>query len=581
MILPSGDRTAAHLGGDSTAGHRGGGKHVRTIGRRAAVAASSDGPWTVGLALLLVAGAVVLVHETAGLTFWADEWQWILYRRGSSLATYLAPHNPHLSLVPIAIYKALFATVGLRHYWPYRALLIGDQLLCVTLVFIYARRRVGGYMALLVAAMIMFFGPGWQDILWTFQIGWLTPVAAGVGALLLLDRRDRLGHMGACVLLIVGLASAGPALAVAAGVLVDVLLRRRPRDLWIPGIPLVLYALWAARYETTSLDLHAIPRVPTFAFHAADGVFSSLAGLANIDVLTGHGAYVTWGTPILVVALVLGGWRLVSLGRLPFRVLSLLVIPLAFWALTGAGRAYVATNGYVFSFSGDESRYLYIGAVFVLLLVVEVLRGWRPTLRVGAGLGVLVAGSIVSNLGTLRDGSAYLHAASDQAEGALGGLEISRHIVAPTFVSNGFIFGILKARPWFAAERDLGSAAVLPGPIPTLDPPARQAADAQLIRIQGLAMHPRPAAASSQPGCLPVPPGTRELTLPAGGMRIVAEADAITLGVRRFGPGPTPLGRLGAHQTASLSVRPDLSRAPWRVSVSSRATVLVCPSAPA
>lgn len=533
----------------------------------------------LGLVLLLVAGAVVLVHETSGLTFWADEWQWILNRRGSGLATYLAPHNPHLSLVPIAIYKALFATVGLRHYWPYRALLIGEQLLCVTLVFIYARRRAGGYIALLAAAMIMFFGPGWQDILWTFQIGWLTPVAAGVGALLLLDRRDLRGDLGACALLLIGLASAGPALAVAAGVLVDVLLRRRPRDLWIPGIPIALYALWAAHYETASLDLHAIPRLPSFVFHAADGVFSSLAGLADINVFTGHGAFITWGTPILVMAVILGGWRLVSLGRVPPRVLTLLVISLGFWTITGAGRAYVAANGHVLTFSGDESRYLYIGAVFVVLLIVELLHGWRPTLRVGAVLGVLVAASIASNLGTLRDGSNYLHAATDGTEGALGGLEISRHLVAPTFVSNGFIFGILTAGPWFAAERDLGSAAVLPGPVPTLDPAARKAADEQIIRIQGLALRPRPAAASSDRGCLRLPAGTRELTLPASGMRIVAGPDGAALGVRRFGSTPTALGELGARRATILSVRPDLSAAPWRVSVSSLTGTLVCPTA--
>jgi hypothetical protein len=260
-------------------------------------------------------------------------------------------------------------------------------------------------------------------------------------------------------------------------------------------------------------------------------------------------------------------------------VLTLLVIPLAFWAITGVGRAYDAVNGLVFRFSGDESRYLYVGAVFVLLLVVELLRGWRPTLPIGAILGVLVVASIVSNLGTLRDGSAYLHAATDQAEGALGGLEISRHFVAPTFVSNGFIFGILKAGPWFAAEHDLGSTAVLPGPIPSLAPPARQAADAQLIRIQSLAVRPRPAVTSSHRGCLPVSAGTRELTLPADGMRIVAGAEGVALGARRFGPGPTPFGRLGAHLATSLKVRPDLSPAPWRVSISSLATVLVCPTA--
>ena len=35
-------------------------------------------------------------------------------RRGGSLSTYLRPHNGHFSLVPLAIYKLLFATTGIR-----------------------------------------------------------------------------------------------------------------------------------------------------------------------------------------------------------------------------------------------------------------------------------------------------------------------------------------------------------------------------------------------------------------------------------------------------------------------------------
>src|SRR5438445_181195 len=165
----------------------------------------------------MLAAAVLLAHDTRGTTFFQDEWRWILERRGNSLATFLDPHNQHLSLIPVTIYKLLFATVGLRHYWPYRAVVTAAHLACVPLVFVYARPRVGAYLALLAAALILFFGPGWQDILWPFQMAWLIAVAAGVGALLLLDRRDRAGDIGACALLGVALASAGPGLAVAVG----------------------------------------------------------------------------------------------------------------------------------------------------------------------------------------------------------------------------------------------------------------------------------------------------------------------------------------------------------------------------
>ena len=141
--------------------------------------------WSVvALGLLLIAGAALLVYETRGTIFWADEWEWILQRRGGSVDSLLQPHNQHFVLIPVVLYKLLFAIVGLRHYGPYRGLLVAMELVCVSLIFVYARRRVGGFYALLATALILLFGPAWQDILWPFQSAWILAVLAGVGALL-------------------------------------------------------------------------------------------------------------------------------------------------------------------------------------------------------------------------------------------------------------------------------------------------------------------------------------------------------------------------------------------------------------
>jgi hypothetical protein len=139
---------------------------------------------------LAVAGAFVL-WETRGSYFLIDEWIWIVERRDSSVATFLEPHNQHLSLVPLAIYRALFETVGLDHYWPYRVVLVIGHLTCALVLFIYARSRVGPVLGVAAAVAILFLGPAWQDILWPFQVAWLISMAAGVGALLALDRRER------------------------------------------------------------------------------------------------------------------------------------------------------------------------------------------------------------------------------------------------------------------------------------------------------------------------------------------------------------------------------------------------------
>jgi hypothetical protein len=59
-----------------------------------------------------------------GAYFWVDEWIWIVNRGDFSASAFLEPHNQHLSLVPVAIYRALFETVGLEHYWPHRVVLV-------------------------------------------------------------------------------------------------------------------------------------------------------------------------------------------------------------------------------------------------------------------------------------------------------------------------------------------------------------------------------------------------------------------------------------------------------------------------
>lgn len=93
------------------------------------------------LAVAVIASGLLLLHLTRGTSFWADEWIWITTRRGNTADAFLAPYNGHLSLVPIAIYRLMFAVFGIGGYTPYRALVIGLSLVVAVLVFVYARSR--------------------------------------------------------------------------------------------------------------------------------------------------------------------------------------------------------------------------------------------------------------------------------------------------------------------------------------------------------------------------------------------------------------------------------------------------------
>ena len=61
------------------------------------------------------------------------------------------------------------------------------------LLFLYLRRRVDPWLALLAAGIVLFLGPAFDDLIWDFQMGFTGSLAFGLGALLMLERGDRRG----------------------------------------------------------------------------------------------------------------------------------------------------------------------------------------------------------------------------------------------------------------------------------------------------------------------------------------------------------------------------------------------------
>jgi hypothetical protein len=491
--------------------------------------------------------------------------------------------------VPIAIYRVLFATAGLDHYGPYRAVVTGAHLACATLVFVYASRRVGGFLGLLAAALLLFLGPGAQNILWPFQLGWLISLGAGVGALLMLDRKDRLGNAGACALLALSLASSGIGQPIALGLLVEVLWRRR-RDAWVVAVPVALSALWLLAYQTNQTGhwRQDVVLTPSFVANAPAAVLSALTGLAGPSGIDGPQAPLTWGTPLLIVAMAALVWRLPRLRPIPARVVTLLTMAVSFWVVTALGRAF---------FGGPfAGRYLYVGAVFILLLVAELARGVSVS-RPAAG----VAAAAVSNIGAFRDAARDLRAQAQVTRAEVGTLDVTRAIVRPDYVSQGFLFDEVVAEPYFAAEKALGTPAASPAEIATMPENVRKAADSQLLSIHkvglagttpGLRPGARPAIESAVGGavtgrdaCLTfdpagaTPPGaTSELRLavPPTGLLVTGEGGLVAVGVRRFADEFQAVGTVAAGASAVLRIGPDLATQPWHLRVAPTERARVC-----
>ncbi|MBV9950526.1 MAG: hypothetical protein JO291_01145, partial [Acidimicrobiia bacterium] len=139
--------------------------------------------------------------------FLRDEWLFLAGRKLGSLNDLFRPHaRTHWSTLPIIWYRLAFRIVGLRSYLPYQAAVVALHLAIVVLLRAVMRRAgVGPWMATVGAAPFILFGPGSQNILWAFQVGFTGSIVLGLVQLLLgshegdVDRRDLLG-IGAGVL---------------------------------------------------------------------------------------------------------------------------------------------------------------------------------------------------------------------------------------------------------------------------------------------------------------------------------------------------------------------------------------------
>jgi hypothetical protein len=546
-----------------------------------------------GLVVAVLASGFLSYHLTRGSSFSVDDWTWIITRRGNSLHTFLAPYNGHLSLVPIAIYRLMFAVFGIGDFAPYRVLLLVLASSTAVVIFEYARHRVDAFWALLVTTLLLFLGPGWNDILQPFQIAWLVAVASGILALSLLDRRRRWADAAACLLILISLSSTSVGVALAVGIAVDIALtRRRWRDAWIVGVPLLLYAVWAIHYHPSGIQVSSVTAVPPNLAQTTAAALAGLVGLSGVTPTDLTGSALIYGFPLLALALAVvivrtgRGWQWT-------RFLSLAAALVTFTVMTTVARSFQ---------SPFESRYMYVTCVLSVLMTVELVRGLVVPLRAQLALAVLTLVAVVSNIGVLRSGGSYFRQLGALADATLGAVELDRGRVASDTQLPLYPLGTLTAGRYFTAVRALGTPAYTVAQLQQADSGAQGAADAQLLRdgdvefaaatvapspggtaspLEGavngaavrhgacIAFAPAAALAPGQASTLALQPKPGRLSVTAGGA-------PATVSVRRFAPSFTALGTVRARGSATVSVSPDRAPQPWHLQVESLAPVRVC-----
>jgi MFS family permease len=536
------------------------------------------------LGLALLAAAVVLLSYGHGLTWFQDSWEFLMNRRAFTADALFKPHNEHIVLIPVLIAQLSLRIFGMDSMLPEQVLLTALLMATAALVFVYVRRRVGPWPALMAALLLALLGPAWQDLLWPFQVGFVGSALTGVAMLLALEREERRWDAGACALLAlsIGFSSLGLAFTVAAAVAVA---QQRGdlgwRRLYVVAVPLALYALWYLGWgheAETHLSAHNVLVSPRYV---VEGLAASVGSLLALATIFGEAVgRSTWGYVVLVALVALAIYARVRGRGFSPGLWPVLAAAATFWFLAGFN-----------TIPGREawsSRYLYVGALFVLLIGAELLKGVR------FGRWALLAGGAVTlvavgfNLVPLREGRDFFKGQTVLTRADLGAIEIAAGSVEPTFTLPPEIAGTsflneIEAGEYLTAVREYGSPAYTPSELADAPETGRKQADIVLANALPVSIEAGAPAGGAGGRCVEVPggagPGAPPLPLRPGVATVeLPPGDPGTIRLRRFAVAEYPLVSEGiaAGSTTRLSIPRDRSARPWLLQVEAAQGATVC-----
>jgi hypothetical protein len=538
--------------------------------------------WILGAAM--AAATALILYVSRGTTFFLDELSWVYATPTLGADDVLDPHNGHLIATTRLAYKAILETIG-ADYVAFRLLGVSSVVLSGALFYALVKRRIGALPALAPAIVLLFFGSAEEYVGTPIGFATLLSIAAGLAALLALERGDRRGDVAACVLIALSVASFSTGLAFLVGVAISVLVRPdRWERLWIFLVPLVLYGAW----WLSSLDspgsvegqakLSNVLLIPSYVADALAAATAALAGLDYDFVGSGEGVALGWGYVLAVIAVVALAVR-ISRGNVPRSLWVSLAIVLAVWT----GGALAAGLGR----DPESARYVYMGAVGVLLVATDAARSIRLSKLGIAVLFGACAVSLATNVALLRDwGTFFRDSYSAPARAEFAMLELSRERVDPDFDPGAALDESVLALPgaragtYFAVVDRYGSLAL---PLPELERESesiRAHADQTLASALGLRLESPPAGPRA--ACRELrgtgPAGPIEFELPAAGATLRARGVApANLSVGRFATSPSAeLGNLPPGRALALAIPPDSSPTPWLASVSGAESIEVC-----
>ncbi len=531
------------------------------------------------LGAAMAASAALLLYLSRGTTFGIDELVWVYESPTLGPGDVLDPYNQALAVTTRILYKVVLEAVG-ADYLAFRLIWVGSALLSAGFLFAVVKRRIGAAPALAPAVLMLLFGSA--ITYFTGAIGFIAmfAVAAGLAALLALEREDTLGDVAACLLLTVSIATFSVGLGFVVGVTISILLLRgRLSRLWIVAVPGALYGAWwlstvgATQSSVNEFHLSNILLVPSYVVDALAASLAAVTGLSygfGPSALGGGG----WGYVLAVLAVAALTVRIIR-GKVPTSLWASLAIVLSVWILGGLVVSDLRPP--------DAPRYLYMGAIGVILVASAAATRVRFTKPVLVVLFAATAVSLATNLELLRQAAAAQREVySAKARAGFTMLELAADEVPPTYVPPLPAFRLnppaYGAARYLAAADRYGSFGLPLAELGTASLPVREFADRTLVGAKQLELAPTPDdAATGSCRDHTAAEASAGIELPSGGATLIAkDSSPASVNLGRFAPPSETVGRLRGDRPATLSIKPDADPQPWTITVPAAGSVQVC-----
>lgn len=315
-------------------------------------------------ALLAVVAFATLLWMARDATFRGDEWDFIANRSLLDPVGLMRPFNEQWVAVPAAVFRALFAVVGMHTYLPYLVTLLTLHLLVALTVRRLAEAAAGELAGVAAGTVVLFLGTGNENLGQAFQIGMVLAAGCGLAAMdaLILRARPR----AAAGLLLIAAASHAVAAAFLGACIVAAVVRFRqsPRDLRWTLVPAAALAGWFVAFDLPSVAarggafVQALISVPAFV---VSGIATATGAIFGLSMVAGAAILIALGFLGVV------GRRRPRRGRLAVAATAALVLE---YGLIAISRAEFGLESVLWS------RYVYVAVPLVIVAITAFLGSW-------------------------------------------------------------------------------------------------------------------------------------------------------------------------------------------------------------